>query len=96
MPLDERQERLKALDVAVSQIEKQFGKGSIMRLGAAELVPAEVISTGALSIDFALGVGGVPARPRHRDLRAGILRQDHADAAGHCRSAEGRRPGGVR
>jgi recombination protein RecA len=60
MPLDERQERLKALEVAVSQIEKQFGKGSIMRLGQQSSVPAEVISTGALSIDFALGIGGVP------------------------------------
>ncbi|MGH9199897.1 MAG: recombinase RecA [Vicinamibacterales bacterium] len=60
MPLDERQERLKALDVAVSQIEKQFGKGSIMRLGQQSSVPAEVISTGAISIDWALGIGGVP------------------------------------
>jgi recombination protein RecA len=60
MPLDERQERLKALDVAVSQIEKQFGKGSIMRLGQQSSMPAEVISTGALSIDHALGIGGVP------------------------------------
>jgi recombination protein RecA len=60
MALDERQERLKALDVAVSQIEKQFGKGSIMRLGQHSTVAAEVISTGALSIDWALGIGGVP------------------------------------
>src|SRR4030095_10067589 len=60
MPLDERQERLKALDVAVGQIEKQFGKGSIMRLGQHSTVPAEVISTGAISIDWALGIGGVP------------------------------------
>ena len=60
MPLDERQERLKALEVAVSQIEKQFGKGSIMRLGQQSSMPAEVISTGALSIDYALGIGGVP------------------------------------
>jgi recombination protein RecA len=60
MPLDERQERLKALDVAVSQIEKQFGKGSIMRLGQQSSVPAEVISTGAISIDYALGIGGIP------------------------------------
>ena len=61
MPLDERQERLKALDVAVGQIEKQFGKGSIMRLGQNNAVaPVEVISTGAISIDYALGIGGVP------------------------------------
>ena len=61
MALDERQERLKALDIAVGQIEKQFGKGSIMRLGQNRAVaPVEFISTGALSIDYALGIGGVP------------------------------------
>jgi recombination protein RecA len=57
----ERQERLKALDAAVGQIEKQFGRGSIMRLGQHNAVaPMEAISTGAISIDFALGIGGVP------------------------------------
>ncbi len=61
MPIDERQERLKALDVAVTQIEKQFGKGSIMRLGQHHAVaPVEVIPTGAISIDYALGIGGMP------------------------------------
>jgi len=61
MPIDERQERLKALDAAVGQIEKQFGKGSIMRLGQNNIVaPVEAISTGAISIDYALGIGGVP------------------------------------
>ena len=54
-------ERTKALDLALSQIEKQFGKGSIMRLGSKEaIVPIAVISTGAISFDAALGVGGVP------------------------------------
>jgi recombination protein RecA len=58
---DERNERVKALDVAVSQIEKQFGKGSIMRMGQRGAVqPMEFISTGAISIDYALGIGGVP------------------------------------
>src|SRR6188508_989189 len=61
MPLDERQERLKALDAAVGQIEKQFGKGSIMRLGQNNIIaPVESISTGAIRIDYALGIGGVP------------------------------------
>jgi recombination protein RecA len=61
MPADERQERSKALDVAVSQIEKQFGKGSIMRLGQkGGVAPIDSIPTGAVSLDFALGVGGVP------------------------------------
>ncbi len=57
----ERQEKLKALDAAVGQIEKQFGKGSIMRLGQNNIIaPVESISTGAISIDYALGIGGVP------------------------------------
>ncbi|CAN5578902.1 recombinase RecA [soil metagenome] len=52
--------KLKALDLAVKQIEKQFGKGSIMKLGESPRVRAESISTGSLALDFALGVGGVP------------------------------------
>jgi recombination protein RecA len=61
MALDDLKERGKALDNAVSQIEKQFGKGSIMRLGQRnQVTPIESISTGAISIDYALGIGGVP------------------------------------
>jgi recombination protein RecA len=60
MPVDELKERSKALEAAVGQIEKQFGKGSIMRLGQREIVAIPSISTGAISIDYALGVGGVP------------------------------------
>ncbi len=58
---DERQEKSRAVDLALSQIEKQFGKGSIMRLGNKEaIVPIAVISTGSISFDAALGVGGFP------------------------------------
>src|SRR4249920_3820551 len=54
-------ERAKAVELALSQIEKQFGKGSIVRLGSKEaLLPIAVISTGSISFDAALGVGGVP------------------------------------
>src|SRR5512140_2880358 len=61
MASDERTERSKALDVAVSQIEKQFGKGSIMRLGQkGAIAPVDAIPTGSISLDFALGIGGVP------------------------------------
>jgi recombination protein RecA len=61
MPLEDVKERTKAIDIAVSQIEKQFGKGSIMRLGQkGAIAPVEVISTGSISIDYALGVGGLP------------------------------------
>ncbi len=62
MPVEERpdRERSRAIDVAVGQIEKQFGKGSIMRLGQGAVVPIPAISTGSVSLDYALGVGGVP------------------------------------
>jgi recombination protein RecA len=61
MPLDDLKERNKAIDLAVGQIEKQFGKGSIMRLGQKNAIaPIEAISTGAISIDYALGIGGMP------------------------------------
>src|SRR5258707_4948990 len=53
-------ERGRAIEMAFAQIEKQFGKGSIMRLGSKELVPIEDIPTGAISFDAALGVGGFP------------------------------------
>jgi recombination protein RecA len=61
MPVENDRERLKAIEMAVSQIEKQFGKGSIMRLGQKDAVTAmPYISTGAVSLDYALGIGGVP------------------------------------
>jgi recombination protein RecA len=54
-------ERGKAIELAVAQIEKQFGKGSIMRLGSKDaILPISVISTGSISFDAALGVGGFP------------------------------------
>ena len=53
-------ERKQALDLAVGQIEKQYGKGAIMRLGERGNVGVEAISTGALALDIALGIGGLP------------------------------------
>jgi recombination protein RecA len=59
--MPEATERGRAIDLALSQIEKQFGKGSIMRLGAKDaLVPVEIIPTGSLAFDAALGIGGMP------------------------------------
>jgi recombination protein RecA len=63
MAADDRndRERLKAIEMAVGQIEKQFGKGSIMRLGQKDVVAQiPAISTGAVSLDYALGIGGMP------------------------------------
>jgi len=56
----DNREKTRAIDIAVSQIEKQFGKGAIMKLGSRETVEVPTIPTGALSIDWALGVGGFP------------------------------------
>ena len=57
--MDENRER--AMELAIGQIEKQFGKGSIMKLGSDAVAPdISAVSTGSLSLDIALGVGGVP------------------------------------
>ncbi len=53
-------DREKALDTALAQIDRQFAKGSIMRLGSDERAPVEVISTGSIALDVALGIGGLP------------------------------------
>ena len=53
-------DKLKACETALTQIERQFGKGAIMRLGAKEFVPISAISTGSIGVDAALGVGGIP------------------------------------
>ncbi|OJV95669.1 MAG: recombinase RecA [Microbacterium sp. 67-17] len=53
-------DREKALDSALAQIDRQFGKGSVMRLGSDERAPVEVIPTGSIALDVALGVGGLP------------------------------------
>ncbi|PLX37220.1 MAG: recombinase RecA [Hyphomicrobiales bacterium] len=53
-------DKTKALDAALSQIERAFGKGSVMRLGQGSVVEVEVVSTGSLGLDIALGIGGLP------------------------------------
>ncbi|STW46357.1 recombinase A [Klebsiella pneumoniae] len=68
MAIDENKQ--KALAAALGQIEKQFGKGSIMRLGEDRTMDVETISTGSLSLDIALGAGGLPMGPYRRDLRS--------------------------
>ena len=57
---NENLEKKKALEIAMSQIEKQFGKGSVMKLGEYKAMEIEAIPTGALGLDIALGIGGVP------------------------------------
>src|SRR4029079_16711859 len=53
-------DREKALESALAQIDRQFGKGSVMRLGSDERAPVEVIPTGSIALDIALGIGGYP------------------------------------
>ena len=68
------EDRKKALETALGQIEKQFGKGAVMKLGQDSTLNVEAISTGSLSLDIALGIGGVytgrkvPAKRRSRSM----------------------------
>src|SRR5215470_9091322 len=57
---DRASDRDKALETALLQIERQFGKGTVMRLGEEARVPVEVIPTGSIALDVALGIGGLP------------------------------------
>jgi recombination protein RecA len=86
------EEREKALDVALGQIEKQFGKGSIMRLGDNASMGIEAIPTGALALDLALGIGGLP---RGRIVEVfGPESSGKSTLAMHC-VAEAQRNGGI-
>src|SRR4051794_37554286 len=76
-------DRLKAIEMAVGQIEKQFGKGSIMRLGKKDVIAQiPAISTGAVSLDYALGIGGGARGPAHEDFGAAAGGQGAPAAAG--------------
>lgn len=59
-PIEDADEKKKALDTAISQITKQFGQGSIIKLGENPVMNVSAISTGSLTLDLALGIGGVP------------------------------------
>ena len=58
--MGDNSEKRKALEAAMSQIEKQFGKGSVMKLGDCKSMSVEAVSTGSLALDIALGIGGIP------------------------------------
>ena len=53
-------DKQKSLEIAIAGIEKQFGKGAVMRLGSSRHLEVEVIPTGSVALDYALGVGGLP------------------------------------
>lgn len=68
------EDRKKALETALTQIEKDFGKGAVMRLGQNTNMNVEAISTGSLSLDMALGIGGLPKGRIVEIYGTGILR----------------------
>ncbi len=85
-------DREKALETALDKIEKQFGKGAVMRLGQKEVMKVDAVSTGSLSLDIALGIGGLP--------RGRIVEMYGPESSGkttlalHC-IAEGQKDGGT-
>ncbi len=84
-------DRNSALETAIAQIEKQFGKGAVMRLGQNQAMQVEAISTGSLSLDLALGIGGLP-RGRITEIY-GPESSGKTTLALHC-IAEGQKKGG--
>jgi recombination protein RecA len=86
------QEKLKALNEALGKIEKDFGKGSVMKLGEATSMSIDVISTGALGLDIAVGIGGLP-RGRIVEIY-GPESSGKTTVALHC-VAEAQRTGGI-
>src|SRR5438552_19185720 len=58
--MNDKDQKIKSLQIAMEQIEKSHGKGSIMKLGDGVITPIDSISTGSISLDAALGVGGIP------------------------------------
>ncbi|MCI5045203.1 MAG: recombinase RecA [Aquisalinus sp.] len=85
-------DRKKALDAALSQIDKAFGKGSVMKLGDKEVVEIEAVSTGSLGLDIALGIGGLP-KGRIVEIY-GPESSGKTTLALHC-AAEAQKSGGV-
>ena len=79
-PLERAGDRDKALETALLQIERQFGKGSVMRLGEETRVPVEVIPTGSIALDVALGLGGLP--------RGRIVEIYGPESSGKCPTAD--------
>ena len=59
-PTADRAEKKKALDTAIAQLEKQYGQGTVMKLGDNTRMEVQAVHTGSLALDFALGIGGLP------------------------------------
>ncbi len=85
---DEREEKLKLLKETISLIEKTHGKGAIMRLGDQPAQTYDVISTGSISLDYALGIGGVPRGRIIEIFGPGVLRKNYYLFTHNCRSTK--------
>ena len=77
--ITDAEEKKKALDTAIAYIEKQFGKGAIMKLGEAKAMDIEAIPTGSMTLDMALGIGGVREEEllRYTDLSHQVRQRSH-------------------
>ncbi len=84
----ENNEKKQALEMAMGQIEKQFGKGSVMKLGEFKAMNVEAIPTGALGLDIALGIGGVPRRKNYRDIWTRKFRKNNISVTYNSRSTK--------
>ena len=80
-------DREKALEAALAQIDRQFGKGSVMRLGSDERPPVPVIPTGSIALDVALGIGGLPRGRIIEIYGPESSGKDDFDPPRHCQRA---------
>ena len=85
----ELKEKSKSLEAAISQIDQNFGKGSVMRLGQQQALDVEAISTGSLSLDLALGIGGLP-KGRIIEIYGPEFRKNHSSFTSSSRSSKSR------
>ena len=90
---DRQDEKQRVLGLAFSQIEKQFGKGAIMRLGESQAMDIPVISSGSLALDIALGVGGLPRGRIIEIYGPEASGKNHPGPARRCLGTEERRRG---
>ena len=89
---EEKEAKLKALDIALTQIERDYGKGAVMKMGEGPIAKIDAISTGSISLDWALGIGGIP-----RGRNTEIFGPESSGKTTLCLSviAESQRQGGI-
>ena len=84
----EKEAKLKALKLTLDKLDKTYGKGAVMKMGDTVVEDVEVIPSGSLGLDIALGVGGYPRGRVYRDLRSGVFGKDHTYPSRHSRSTK--------